>query len=96
MDSRSFFFFNLASLALFLLSHRALVASRDTFLPCEDDDLQSEGMCAAAVTIHGYKCLPSDNRQRLHFKHVENPVGPRRRQAEGAADGVLVVSINPF
>ncbi|KAG6412645.1 hypothetical protein SASPL_125332 [Salvia splendens] len=52
MDYRSFFFFNLAFLALFLLSHQALGSSR---LVSPPDD-ESEGICAAIATVGGYEC----------------------------------------
>ncbi|XP_041999210.1 triacylglycerol lipase 2-like [Salvia splendens] len=53
MDYRSFFFFfKLAFLALFLLSHQALGSSRLVYPP----DDESEGICAAIATVGGYEC----------------------------------------
>lgn len=49
MDTR--ISFNLAFLSFFLLSHQALCWN---FRPL--DVAAVEGMCAAAVTVHGYKC----------------------------------------
>ncbi|GER47492.1 lipase, partial [Striga asiatica] len=57
MYSKTFLKIIIALLGFLSLHHQAFVSSRRLSLhPEDDDDVAPDGVCSAAVSVHGYKC----------------------------------------